>query len=94
MQQVLTKLLTRTMREIADKIDSGNSHLSEQEQSEILDMLTHTSMSAEEVCVYLHISRPTLTNYVRNGTIPKGRKLRGRNELIWFKDELINALKG
>jgi len=79
--------------EVANNIKAGNSHLSEQEQSEILDMLTHTSMSAEEVCVYLHISRPTLTNYVRNGTIPKGHKLRGRNELIWFKDELINALK-
>ena len=94
MQQVLTTLLTKTMREVADKIDAGNSHLSEEEQSEILSMLTHTSMSAEEVCSYLRISRPTLTNYVRNGTIPKGRKLRGRNELVWFKDELINALKG
>ena len=39
-------------------------------------------------------TQKTLTNYIRNGTIPKGRKLRGRNELIWFKDELINALKG
>ena len=94
MKQDLSKLLANTMIEVANNIKAGNSHLSEQEQSEILDMLTHTSMSAEEVCVYLHISRPTLTNYIRNGTIPKGRKLRGRNELIWFKDELINALKG
>ncbi|MBO7693010.1 MAG: helix-turn-helix domain-containing protein [Acholeplasmatales bacterium] len=93
MQKVLTKLLTRTMREIADKIDAGNSHLSEEEQSEILAMLTHTAMSAEEVCEYLNISRPTLTNHIRDGLIPKGRKLRGRKELIWYKDELINVIK-
>ena len=94
MKRDLSRLLADTMIEVANNIKAGNTYLSEQEQSEILAMLTHTAMSAEEVCSYLHISRPTLTNYVRNGTIPKGRKLRGRNELIWFKDELINALKG
>jgi len=94
MQRPLDKLIAKELREAASRFDAGNSHLSEQEQSEILAMLTHTSMSAEEVCSYLHISRPTLTNYIRSGTIPKGRKLRGRNELIWYKDELINALKG
>lgn len=93
MQKVLDKLIAKELRNIADKFDAGNSHLSEEEQSGILAMLTHTSMSAEEVCSYLNISRPTLTNYIRDGRIPKGRKLRGRNELVWFKDELINALK-
>ena len=94
MQKPLDKLIAKELRAAADRFDAGNSHLSEDEQCGILGMLTHTSMSAEEVCAYLRISRPTLTNYIRNGTIPKGRKLRGRNELIWFKDELINALKG
>lgn len=94
MQKVLTKLLSKYLRETADKLDAGNTHLSEEEQSEILAMLTHTAMSAEEVCEYLNISRPTLTNHIRDGIIPKGRKLRGRKELIWYKDELINVLKG
>lgn len=93
MQTSLVKLIVKHGRKVLDDLDAGNSHLSEQEQIELLAMFTHTSMSAEEVCEYLHISRPTLTNYIRNGTIPKGRKLRGRNELVWFKDELINALK-
>lgn len=93
MQKVLDKLIAKELRLAADRFDAGNSHLSEDEQAGILDMLTHTSMSAEEVCSYLNISRPTLTNHIRDGRIPKGRKLRGRNELIWFKDELINALK-
>lgn len=94
MQKPLDKLIIKELEEATARFKAGNSHLSEEEQCGILAMLTHTSMSAEEVCSYLNISRPTLTNYVRNGTIPKGRKLRGRNELIWFKDELINALKG
>lgn len=94
MQKPLDKLIAKEFREAADRFDAGNSHLSEDEQCGILAMLTHTSMSAEEVCAYLRISRPTLTNYVNSGRIPKGRKLRGRNELVWFKDELISALKG
>ena len=88
----LTRLLANALRETADKLDSGNTYLSEAEQCEILDMLTHTALCAEEVCEYLNISRATLTNYIRDGVVPKGRKLRGRKELIWFKDELINVI--
>lgn len=94
MQKPLDKLIARELRAAADRFDAGNSNLSEDEQCCILGMITHTAMSAEEVCAYLHISRPTLTNYVNTGTVPKGRKLRGRKELVWFKDELINVLKG
>ena len=94
MQINITKLLSKYLREVADNLDAGNSNLSEQEQSELLAMITHTSISAEEVCDYLNISRPTLTNDIRDGKIPKGRKLRGRNELVWFKDEIINVMKG
>lgn len=92
MQKTLVKLLVKELRNIADKLDGGNSNLSEEEQCEILAMLTHTALSAEEVCSYLNISRATLTNHIRDGIIPKGRKLRGRKELIWYKDELINVL--
>lgn len=92
MSNILTNLLVKELRNVADKLDSGNSHLSEAEQSEILSMLTHTALSAEEVCSYLNISRATLTNHIRDNIIPKGRKLRGRKELVWFKDELINVL--
>lgn len=88
----LIKLISKALRETADKLDSGNSNLSEDEQCELLAMLTHTALSAEEVCSYLNISRATLTNYIRDGVVPKGRKLRGRKELIWFKDELINVI--
>lgn len=88
----LIKLISNALRETADKLDSGNSNLSEDEQCELLAMLTHTALSAEEVCSYLNVSRATLTNYIRDGIVPKGRKLRGRKELIWFKDELINVI--
>lgn len=88
----LSRLLANALRETADKLDSGNTYLSEAEQCEIFDMLTHTALCAEEVCNYLNISRATLTNYIRDGVVPKGRKLRGRKELIWFKDELVNVI--
>ena len=89
---ILEKLLIREVERILKDLKSGNCSLSEEEQSDLLSMLMHKSLSAEEVCSYLNISRPTLTNYIRDGVIPKGRKLKGRKELVWFKDEISKKL--
>lgn len=70
-------------------IETGNSNITSEEAMEILTCIAHESLSAEEVCSYFNISRATLTNYIRDGIIPKGRKVRYRTGLVWFKDELI-----
>lgn len=94
MQETLKKLVCKTLREIADKIDGGNCELSETEASEILSTITHTSLSKEEACDFLNLRRSRFDELVRLGKIPKGRKLRGRKELIWFKDDLTAVIKG
>lgn len=88
----IKKLLVKELRNIANNIEADNSHLSEAEAIDLFSFVCHQALCAEEVCEYLNISRPTLTNYIHDGFIPKGRKLKGRKELIWYKDELINVI--
>ena len=88
MQEALKKLVCRTLREVADKIDGGTCELSEAEASEILATITHTTLSKEEACDFLNLRRSRFDELIRLGRIPKGRKIKGRKELVWFKDEL------
>lgn len=87
------KLLAKHLRLLADKFDAGTTDLSEEEAIELVSVITHIALSKEEACSYLNCSRATFDNAVRDGLLPKGRKIRGRKELIWFKDELSNVLK-
>lgn len=88
MQKPLTKLIVKLMRECADKIESGNCEHSDEEQSDILSVIAHRTLSKEEACVFLNLRRSRFDDLVRLGKIPRGRKLRGRKELIWYEDEL------
>lgn len=86
--QALKKLVTKLLRETADKIDSGTCELSETEAIDILGVLSHQVMSKEDACIYLNMSRSKFDELVREGRLPRGRKRRGFKELCWFKDEL------
>lgn len=88
MQKALTKLIVKLMRETADNIETGNSNISDEEATDILSIIAHRSLSKEEACVFLNLSRSRFDDLVRLGRIPRGRKLRGRKELIWYEDEL------
>ena len=89
----MEKLLIRELENAVDNLKAGNCYLSEEEQSEILDTITHTAIGAEEVCKELNISRATMTNYIKTGKIPKGRKLRYRKDKIWFRDEIRKLIQ-
>ena len=45
-------------------------------------------MSKYQAFNYLHTSRATFDNLVREGKIPQGKKQQGFNELQWFKKDL------
>lgn len=64
---------------IIEDIDAGNSNISEEEELELLDMLKkYTSkdepLSKYQAFHYLHISRATFDNLVKEGYIPQGKK--------------------
>ena len=89
----LKKLIIKTLRDVADDIETGNCELSDEEASDILSVVSHRVLSKEQACIYLNCSRATFDNAIRDGLIPKGRKRQGFKELVWYKDELSNVLK-
>ena len=93
MNNFLRKAVTKVLRETADKIDSGNSELNEEQAMDIMSVLTHEVLSKDSACSYLNLSRSRFDDLVREGVIPKGKKRRGFKELIWYKDELQKVVR-
>lgn len=87
---MLKKLIIKLLREVATKIEEDKCELTMDESSELLHILAHEPLSKEQACDYLNVSRATFDNWVRNGFIPKGKKRKGFNELVWYKDEISN----
>lgn len=88
MSTFISKFVSKALREIADKIDSGNCELSEEQAMDIMSVIGHEALSKDEACKFLNLSRSRFDDLVRQGKLPKGRKRRGFKELIFYKDEL------
>ena len=90
---VLLKVIKEELLKIVDNIDAGNSNISEEEGVMLINTLKYFTekdipMSKYQAFNYLHISRATFDNLVREGKIPQGKKQQGFNELQWFKKDL------
>lgn len=80
-----------------DDIDAGNSNIDEEEALQIAKILRETvrkdtPMSKYQAYTYLNISRATFDNLVRDGKLPKGKKVPGFKELMWYKRDLRKYL--
>lgn len=88
MLQAIKKLLLGI---VAD-IDAGNSNIDEEEAIQIAKVLKSmrkdNPMSKYQAYTYLGISRAKFDNLVREGKIPKGKKVAGFRELQWYKKDL------
>lgn len=89
----MLNIIRNLLLEIVDNIDIGNSKIPEEQQLELLDYIRHFTdkterLSKYKACEYLNVSRATFDNYVREGKLPKGKKVAGFNELSWTKKEL------
>lgn len=89
MNKSLIKHLTKLMRDTADKIDAGNCEMTSEEAMDLMSVLSHESLSKDQACSYLNLSRSRFDELIRLKELPKGRKVRGYKELRWYKDELI-----
>ena len=86
-------LIRSLLQNCIDRIDSGNSNLSAEEEIEIIELLKKYTnkdrkFSKYQACKYLNISRATFDKYIREGKIPKGKKEAGFKELFWKESEL------
>lgn len=88
MLQTIKKLLLG----IIDDIDAGNSNIDEGEAIQIAKVLKSmrkdNPMSKYQAYTYLNMSRAKFDGLVREGKLPKGRKIPGWKELIWYKKDL------
>ena len=87
------QLVVKYMREMADKIEVGNSEISESEAIDILRVVAHECLSKEQACMYLNISRSRFDDLIREKKIPRGKKRVGFKELVFYKDELDIAIE-
>lgn len=90
-------LIKQALLNIVDAIDAGTSTFPDEEDAiELIDQLnrltnTKTKYSKYQACKYLHVSRATFDNWVRDGKLPKGRKEQGFTELFWTLEDLNKA---
>ena len=95
----MLEVLKRNLLKIVDDIDTGNTTLSESEQIEIVEFLKRFNsrdkmISKYQAFTYLNISRAQFDNLVREGRLPKGKKIEGFKELQWSLKEIKDAKRG
>lgn len=92
MRDTIRKLAVKLLRQIANDIDSGNCEIEEEQAMDIMSCIGHEVLSKDSACSYLNISRSKFDSLVAEGKLPQGRKRRGFKELVFYKDEISNAL--
>lgn len=94
----LMKIVRDTLADRVDAIDTGNSNLSDEQCIAALEGLGALArkdipMSKYQAYHHLGISRATFDNYVREGKLPRGKKVAGFKELMWTQRDLDKAIK-
>lgn len=91
-------VIKNQLLKIVDDIDCGNSNISEEEALELAGVLRKYTrkdvpLSKYQAYTYLSISRATFDNLVREGSLPKGKKIADFKELVWYKKDLNEYIK-
>lgn len=94
----MLQTIKRLLLSIIDDIDAGNTDISEEEALKIAKTLKTMTrkdipMSKYQAYTYLNISMATFDNLVREGKIPRGKKIPGFKELVWQKKDIKKLLK-
>ena len=85
--------IRKYLLQAVDDIDSGNSNITEEEAMQIAKAIREIvrkdiPMSKYQAYAYLNMSRAKFDSLVREGKIPRGRKVPGFRELRWYKKDL------
>lgn len=89
----MLNIISKTLRNIADKIDEGSISSNPEETIQAMEALKafvdkEKRLSKYQACQYLNVSRATFDNYVREGLLPRGKKEAGFKELFWVERDL------
>lgn len=86
---MIKTMISKYLRDIADRIDNGTCEITEGEAMELLSQISHEPLSKTQAYQQLGISRAKFDQLVKEGKLPKGQKRLGFKELVWYKDELV-----
>lgn len=94
----MLQVIKRLLLQIVDDIDCGNSDVSEEEELAIVKSLQKYTrkdipMSKYQAYTYLNISRASFDALVRDEILPRGKKIAGFKELVWYKKDLNKYIK-
>lgn len=94
----MLKVIRNLLEKIITDLDSGNSNITEEEALKLTKVLQSytdktVKMSKYQACKYLNVSRATFDNYVREGSIPRGKKEAGFKELFYTKKDLDDFVR-
>lgn len=95
----MLKIIKSLLQSIINDIDCGNSNISDEEDMyKIIEALKEYTrkdklLSKYQAYTFLNTSRAKFDNDVRNGLIPKGIKVPGFKELMWYEKDLIELSK-
>lgn len=94
----MLKIIRNLLEKIITDLDSGNSNITEEEALKLTKVLQSytdktVKMSKYQACKYLNVSRATFDNYVREGSIPRGKKEAGFKELFWYLKDLDDFVR-
>lgn len=95
---MILELLSKELRNLADRIDGGNTNINQEEGMEIIDFIKkfdkEKPLTKYEASKYLHVSRATFDNLVKEDKLPKGKKLyAGDSNIFWYQKDLNLYLK-
>ena len=89
---IMLKIIRSILQKFIDDIDADNSNLSYEEQCNIIRVLSNVGnpyeMSKTQAADYIGVCRATFDNYIRDGLLPRGKKIEGFKELRWYKCDL------
>lgn len=92
------KILRQILQQYIEDIDAGNCDISNSECEELAEVIKNYIRKDEPISKYqaynyLRVSRATFDNYIREGKLPKGKKIQGFTELVWYKKDLDKAIE-
>ena len=79
-------IIAKLLRQMADKIDSGQCGLDDEEMIAIGSMILHRKINIEQTCQHFGISRATLNRWQQCGKLPPFRKDSGGKDFLWLDE--------
>lgn len=87
----LMKLIEGMLKHVLEEIENGKIYATERQLKKAADLLGYIfspSMTRQEVLEELGICDTTLRKKLKNGTIPRGKKIRGQTAHKWSKADI------